>query len=147
MSAPRDDAGAREPLRLRAVDTEDLVILSTYLQDALVLVSDIAYQAPEHRFVLLANRYRWEAGEGARVAAGLTVDHVVAVKRRGIDQGRTSRFLSLLALRHLPDEGVIELAFSGGGAIRLEVSGILCHLQDLGEPWPAAWRPHHEQEP
>jgi hypothetical protein len=35
------------------------------------------------------------------------------------------------------------LIFAGGAAIRLEVDGILCHLEDLGEPWPTRWQPAH----
>ena len=134
-------------MRLRAEDAADLLVLSSCLQDALVLAADMSYEAADHRFVLMANRYRWEAGEGARVQAALVVDRVAKVRLRGIDLARREQFLSLLALRYLQQEQVIELAFSGGGAIRLEVSGILCHLQDLGEPWPAAWQPHHDQEP
>ena len=113
----------------------------------MVLAADMSYQVEEQRFVLLANRFRWEVGQGARVKAALVVDRVTKVRRRGIDKGRHEQLLSLLATRYLEQEGAIELAFSGGGAIRLEVSGILCHLQDFGEPWPAAWQPHHDQEP
>ena len=129
------------------MDAADLLVLSSCLQDALVLAADMSYQVEEQRFVLLANRFRWEVGQGARVKAALVVDRVTKVRRRGIDKGRHEQFLSLLATRYLEQEGAIELAFSGGGAIRLEVSGILCHLQDFGEPWPAAWQPHHDQEP
>ena len=112
----------------------------------MVLAADMTYEAKERRFVLLANRFRWEAGQRARVKAALVVDRVTRVRARGIDQGQQEQFLSLRASRFLGSEGVIELAFSGGGAIRLEVSGILCHLQDFGEPWPAAWQPNHDQE-
>lgn len=112
-----------------------------------MLAADMAYEAAELRFVVMANRYRWEAGEGARVRTALVIDRVTRVRLRGIDLARREQFLALLALRYIESGPAIELAFSGGGAIRLEVSGVLCHLQDLGEPWPAAWQPHHDQEP
>ena len=35
------------------------------------------------------------------------------------------------------------LDFAGGSSVRLEVAQILCHLDDLGEPWPTRWRPKH----
>jgi hypothetical protein len=38
------------------------------------------------------------------------------------------------------------LVFSGGGVIRLEVSGLLCHMEDLGEGWPTRWRPTHDDQ-
>jgi Protein of unknown function (DUF2948) len=112
-----------------------------------VLGADMRFEADARRFVVMANRYQWEAGQGARVKTALVIDHVARVRLRGIDQARPEQFLSLLTVRFLEQESVIELAFSGGGAIRLEVSGVLCHLQDFGEPWPAGWQPHHDQEP
>ena len=49
-----------ERLQLRAVDADDLSILGAYLQDALVPVSDMCFLSAENRFVLVANRSRWE---------------------------------------------------------------------------------------
>ena len=37
----------------------------------------------------------------------------------------------------------VVLTFSGEAAIRLETSGLLCHLEDLGESWPTSWQPEH----
>ena len=65
---------------------------------------------------------------------------------RGVDLRRKDQLLNLLTLE--ADPGAVTLLFSGGGEIRLEVSGIRCHLEDLGEPWPTRWRPDHaEAEP
>ncbi|GAB5471289.1 MAG: hypothetical protein Kilf2KO_43190 [Rhodospirillales bacterium] len=50
-----------ERMKLRGRDDQDLLVLSTLLQDALVPQSQIRYQAGERRFVLLANRFRWES--------------------------------------------------------------------------------------
>jgi hypothetical protein len=48
------------PLRLRALDADDLQTLAGFLQDALVPLSEIAFLKAEQRFVLVANRFRWE---------------------------------------------------------------------------------------
>lgn len=56
-------------LKLRAHDLADLAVLSAALQDALVAVGDMAWLPQEHRFVLVANRFRWEA-EPETLAAG-----------------------------------------------------------------------------
>jgi hypothetical protein len=48
----------------------------------------------------------------------------------------------LLTIR--PEDGLVNLEFSGGAAIRLEVARILCHARDLGDPWPTPWRPCHD---
>ena len=163
-------------LKLRARDPEDLRVLSACLQDALVPLADIAYLKPEQRFVLVVNRFMWETApeeselsaaveaksetttegdarfedaEGAappyqRVNAGLTFDRVRAVRFRGFDARKRDEILNLLNIEAEPQ--AVILSFSGGGAIRLEVSEILCHLEDVGQPWLTRWRPHHEDE-
>ena len=90
---------------------------------------------------------RFEDAEGAappyqRVNAGLTFDRVRAVRFRGFDARKRDEILNLLNIE--ADPRAVTLSFSGGGAIRLEVSEILCHLEDVGQPWPTRWRPHHE---
>ena len=137
-------------LKLRAVDAEDLSVISACLQDAIVAAVDMAWEPAEGRFVLVASRFCWEGcrdAEGAlleRVHAGLCFDGVSAVRHRGIDRSQRDALLSLLALR--PVEGGIHLDFAGGATIRLEAERILCHLQDLDEPWPTQWRPSHPLE-
>jgi hypothetical protein len=133
-------------LKLRAEDAEDLAVLSTVLQDALIAVGEMIFEAEEKRFVLVANRFRWEPEAGTqdrfeRIFSGLRIAGVTRVQRRGFSPGDKDRILVLLALR--AEESAIFLDFAGGGSIRLEVEKILCHLDDLGEPWPTRWRPRH----
>ena len=138
------------PLKLRGEDDDDLAVISAVLQDALVAVGEMAYFPDEARFVLVANRFRWEPpAAGARQnlerqLAGLRFDGVTSVQRRGFHPGESERLMVLLAIRSEP--GLLYLDFAGGGSIRLEVKQILCHLDDLGEPWPARWRPRHPVE-
>jgi hypothetical protein len=138
-------------LKLRAADDEDLAVISAILQDALVTIGEMTYLPDEQRFVLVANRFRWEphAGppqaKGERVLTGLCIDGVKNVRRRGFSPRDSDRILSLLAL-HAEGEGAqasLILDFAGGSSVRLEVDKILCHLDDLGEPWPTRWRPKH----
>jgi len=136
-------------LRLKAEDDEDLAVISTVLQDAMVLVGDMVYEAEDRCFVLVANRFRHEseaerARHGERVMAGLRIDGVTAVKRREFDPRDAERLLVLLAVRSA--SGAIYLDFAGGASIRLESGGILCHLDDFGEPWPTRFRPRHPDE-
>jgi hypothetical protein len=138
-------------LKLRAADAEDLAVLSAILQDSLVTIGEMTYLPDENRFVLVANRFKWEpqAGpvpaKGERVLTGLCIDGVKAVSRRGFSPRDSDRILSLLAV-HVEGEGEtasLILNFAGGSSVRLEVQQILCHLDDLGEPWPTRWRPKH----
>ena len=139
-------------LKLRAADAEDLAVLSAILQDSLVTVAEMAYLPEESRFVLVANRFKWEPDEDAkpgkaeRVLTGLCIDGVKHVSRRGFSPREGDRILSLLALR-VDEQGAgapaLILDFAGGSSVRLEVGQILCHLDDHGEPWPTRWRPKH----
>lgn len=55
--------------------------------------------------------------------------------------------LSLLALRFTPADqppgGRVDLVFSGGAAVRLEVECIEARLADLGPAWQTDHRPQH----
>ncbi|MBM3505821.1 MAG: DUF2948 family protein [Alphaproteobacteria bacterium] len=133
-------------LRLLAEDTEDLTVLSTILQDAVVAVGDLAYERRARRFVAVFSRYRWERGERQRVRAGLTLRGVLAAQLRGIDRRRPADALELLAIRSTDAAGgdaAILLEFAGGSSIRLTVECIDAELRDLGEPWGAAHHPRH----
>jgi hypothetical protein len=139
-----------DPLKLRGEDEEDIAVISAILQDALVAISEMAWIPEERRFALVANRFRWEPPASGprqdfeRRLSGLRFDGVRVVQRRGFHPREGDRLLVLLAIR--AEDGAIRLDFAGGSSIRLEVDRILCHLDDLGEPWPTRWRPKHPVE-
>ena len=148
---PPDDGAL---LKLRAEDADDLAVISACLQDALVAVRDLAFAPQDHSFLLVANRFCWEhrvVPESSEVGyqrtlCGLTFQAVESVSYTGFSRGDDQRILSLLAIRPQRDGGqhAIRLEFSGGAAIRIEATRILCHAQDLGEPWPTQWQPRHD---
>lgn len=139
------------PLKLRAVDKDDLAVMSAFLQDAVIPVMDASYLPAENRFVFVANRFRWEdadrdrSGHGKpvyeRVHCGVCFEQVMGVRQLGLDQRRRGQIVSLLSLN--VEDGKISLVLSAGATIQLEVDGIMCHLQDLDHPWPTHWRPTH----
>ena len=63
------------------------------------------------------------------------------VMQMGINRRKKTQILSLLSIN--AKDNLIELLFSAGVVIRIEVKRLLCHLQDLDEPWPTLWRPKH----
>ena len=134
------------PLRLRAEDAEDIAVISAILQDALVAVGDMAWLAEERRFVLVASRFRREAagGDRQRVHCGLRFDDVAACWRQRFNPRDRDRILVLLAIQ--AQDGALRIDFAGGAGVRLEVGRILCHLEDLGEPWPTRQQPRHPVE-
>ncbi len=140
-------------LKLRAEDEEDLRILAAVLQDALIAVGDIKYLPEERRFVLVANRFCWEAMPCdadapvmpndcfERVHTGLRFENVIGVRQRGIDKLDAAQLLELLTIQL--DRDALILLFAGDAAIRIETDRPLCFIEDLDEPWPTKWRPRH----
>ena len=152
-----------QPLKLLAEDSDDLAVVSAYVQDAIVPIADIAYLSGDRQFVMVLNRFMWEAGDanGARpdgnsgsdgqdgtvylrTHSGLQFENVMSVQTREIDLKARGTLLSLLAVREV--DGGIELDFSGSATIRLAVSSIRCRLTDFGEPWPTSQLPTHPFE-
>ncbi len=145
-------------LVLAAEDPEDLQIISARLQDAVGQLKDFVYLPRKRRFAALLNRFEWERSEkgrgsgNLRVRSGLRFDDVLSVKSKNLKLGAPDAVVSLLTisfLRKSQDDtaGTIEMVFSGGGVIRLEVECIDAGLQDVSGAWAARGRPVHETEP
>jgi hypothetical protein len=148
MAAESGKVGAGAvALRLRAEDEEDIAVISAILQDALVTVGDMAYVDEDRRFALFASRLRREgAAPGLeRIRCAVRFDEVTTVRRQRFSPRDTERILVLLAVRG-DAEGALRIDFAGGAGVRLEVGRILCHLEDLGEPWPTRRAPRHPDE-
>lgn len=160
------------PLKLRAVDADDVAVLAACLQDALVPVHDMRFLRDESCFVLVANRFRWEkvpaslvdpvgativaetvadagleaGGDGRfeRVHTALSIEHVKRCQTRGFDPHDPADTERLMEiLTILAEDGALTLLFAGDAAVRLEVERIEVIVQDVGEPWPTMWRPIH----
>jgi len=144
-------------LKLSAEDTQDLKVISTHLQDALVRVGDIAYLPRHRRLVIALNRFCWEAQPAkigskvaySRVSAGLHFDGVLSVKARGMDQKNLEGLLYLLSIESNVDAsgaGVIDFIFAGGATLQAQVECIDASLTDRGEPWFTEAKPEHKDE-
>jgi hypothetical protein len=144
------------PLKLIALDHDDLGILSANLQDAVAKVGDMAYQRGARRFAMLVNRFDWEhalatkAGakiENRRRRSAIRFERVLSAQAQGIDLKSKSSVLSLLAIRFEPHAeppgGTVTLLFAGNAAIRLEVECVEAELRDLGAVWRAKRQPQH----
>jgi len=136
-----------ELLKLAALDTEDLTVISAHLQDAILRPEDLTYLAGEHRFLMVVRRFDWTPDASPRRRlAGVHVERVLSVKTRGLAPGDAMP-MSLLALTFEatdPPSGHIDMVFSGGAAVRLTVECIEVRMKDLGPVWEAVARPGHE---
>lgn len=147
-----EDAGDR-PLNLGAVDADDLQVISSLVQDAVLPVTEIAWQKRQRRLALLVNRLRREDREAAahaveRVQSALVVENVQAVSSQGVDRSDGDMILQVLSIGWEPaDEvsGSVILTLAGDGAIRARVEALEVRLKDVTRPYlaPSGKLPDH----
>ena len=145
---------AMEPLKLIALDEEDLAVVSSLLQDAVLRVADMTYVPAQKRFAAVLNRFDWAtaAKEGdkdkdfRRRRSALRFDRVFGAQLKNIKPRANERVLSLLAVSFEPMEppsGRVTLYFSGDASIQLQVECIEAELRDLGPEWRTRSKPKH----
>lgn len=152
----RFEDGGESPLRLRALDAEDLAVVSALVQDAVFPVAEMNWLPRRRRFACLVNRFRWEDAETAarrgrpveRVQSVLAVEDVAKVKSQGLDRGEKDMILSILSLSFEPGEdgtGRVVVTLAGDGTIALEVETLEVTLRDVTRPYvaPSRRRPEH----
>ena len=144
----RFEDGREGPLRLRALDTEDLQVLAALVQDAVFPGAEMRWDRKARRFAILLNRFRWEDVDKARqrnrayerVQAVLSVEDVIAVKTQGVDRNDTEMVYSLLSIAFVPAEdgmGRVDLTLAGDGVIGIEVEALEVLLRDVTRPYAA----------
>ncbi|SFB80697.1 Protein of unknown function [Bosea sp. CRIB-10] len=139
---------AADPLKLIALDADDLSVISAHLQDAVLKRGDIAYLPSEKRFALALRRFDWEGaaqGQKRRRLSALHFERVTAARSTKVAAG--DAVLSLLAVTFSGQSddpaGQVTLHFSDGAAIRLDVECIEAQMKDLGPIWEAVATPAH----
>ena len=148
MTDARFEDGGEGPLRLIAQDAEDLKVISTLVQDAVLPLTELTFDARRRRFALMLNRFRWEDRAEAeavgrayeRVRSVLVVEDVLKVQSLGFDRADKDLVLSLLSLDFTPAEegaGRLTLTLAGDGAIALEVEALEVRLDDVTRPYRA----------
>lgn len=155
------DAGFNDaldrPLNLGAQDAEDLQVISSLTQDAVLTVDDLKWSRAERQVVFLLKRFRWEDVELAkqqgrdpeRVQSLLVIQNVTGLASRGIDRKQADVVLSLMSLEFSGAEdgvGDLVLTFSGDGALKVQVDGLDVALRDVTRPYvaPSKQVPNHD---
>ena len=70
----RFEDGAEKPLRLRALEADELPVLAALAQDAVFPASEMRWQRAQTRFAILLNRFRWEDADKAKqLSTGLAL--------------------------------------------------------------------------
>ncbi|QBF33214.1 DUF2948 family protein [Thalassococcus sp. S3] len=148
--------GREAPLNLGAQDAEDLQVISSLVQDAVLPIHEITWRAAQRRFGLLLNRFRWEDNpenrqrDYERVQSVLVIENVLRVASQGVDRSDKDTILSLMSIAFDAGEdgaGDVLLTFAGDGAIRLSVEALDISLKDVTRPYraPSGQKPSHPE--
>ena len=153
----RFEDGGESALHLKAMDVEDLQIISSLTQDAVFPAGEMSWDQTGRKFAMLLNRFRWEDLPAAerrgrdfeRVQAILVVGDVLKVSSQGVDQSDPEMILSLLSIAfHTGEDGTgrVEFMFAGDGAIAIDVEALDVTLKDVTRPYvaPSHKAPAHE---
>ncbi|UWQ98735.1 DUF2948 family protein [Rhodobacteraceae bacterium S2214] len=144
----RFEDGGEAPLRLKALDAEDLAVLAALVQDAVFPAAEMKWDRKARRFAILLNRFRWEDADKAalrkrdyeRVQSVLVIEDVQAVKSQGVDPRDADMVYSLLSMAFTAGEdgmGRIELTLAGDGAVAIDVEALEVVLRDVTRPYVA----------
>ena len=142
-------SNVKSSLKLVIKDQDDLLVLSSLLQDATVLIGDMGYDADRGQFMMVAARYCHEeqhaggndAEIGHRRLMGINFDLIKGLKRKGFSPKDSDDVLNLLAIQAEDDH--IDMIFAGAAMLRLECDAIRVYAADLGEGWSTGFEPKH----
>lgn len=154
----RFEDGGERPLRLKALDADDMPIVAALVQDAVFPLTEMNWDRRERRFAILLNRFRWEdkaaaergSREFERVQTVMVIDDVMAVRSQGFDRVDKDLVLSILTMSFQPGEdgsGQVEITLAGDGAIRFDVEALGITLHDVTRPYvaPSGHAPDHPE--
>ncbi|KFE35526.1 DUF2948 family protein [Thioclava atlantica] len=145
-------------IALRAETEDDLAVIAALAQDAVLPITEIAWEAKSRRLALLLNRFRWEDKAQAeaekrpyeRVRALLVISDVTRIASMGIDRSDRDLVLSILDVTFEAKEdgaGRVVLTLAGDGAIAADVECLDVDLRDVERPYraPSGQAPHHPE--
>src|SRR5215468_11867454 len=92
-----------EPVKFVALDRDDLEVVSTHLQDALVKVCDVVWRPQEKRLIVALSRFDWPAAECRnpelrRCRSALRFERVNSCKCKSVNPHGKDDVLNLLAI-------------------------------------------------
>ena len=132
------------PLKLRAIDDNDLSVFSDCIYQSIFLTSEVKFDKKNKLFLLALERFTWEIAEGEdhklkQVPSVLTITGVEKIEDNSI-------FLNNLIYNVLSISNVdnnILILLNNKNIINLKVYNWSCFLEDLGEPKLPAVTPSH----
>jgi len=142
----------RVNLKLLGKNQEDLNIISSYLQDSILIVKDIVFLKQNRTFIMIVNRFMWEDVEkeifrqNKRIRCAVKFEEVIKAESKNINQKNKNKPLEYLAIKcsSIFDETYkIKIFFAGNSIITIISEVIEVALHDLGKPWNVKHIPIH----
>tara|TARA_A100001011_G_C14199541_1_gene795037 strand:+ start:370 stop:858 length:489 start_codon:yes stop_codon:yes gene_type:complete len=141
------------PISLRCRKPQDLEVVSSLLQDALVGNADLRFEKSKNNFLFVANRFCWEVATKIskdksyyRVLSGVNVQNVTSVKHKNLSQYKDENlasFYNLLTIEYDSDKNEVTLVFAQNISVKLIVSELDIFIRDIAVPYPTTQIPNH----
>ena len=128
-----------KPIKLKAVDDQDLQIFSQFLFESIVVPSEINFDEKKQRFAMAIERFTWERAEEEshllmQVLSILIINYVEIVDLKNIFNN--SKIKNILSISNIDNNILIML--NDNEVITLKVKKCFCLLEDIGKPvYPA----------
>ncbi len=127
------------PIKLKAVDDQDLQVFSQFLYESMVLPSEINFEEKKQRFAMAIERFTWEHAKNEshllmQVLSILVINYVEKVDLKNISNNY--KIKNILSISNIDNNILIML--NDGEVITLKVKKCFCLLEDIGKPiYPA----------
>ena len=127
------------PIKLKAVDDQDLQVFSQCLYESIVLPSEIEFEKKNQRFAMAIERFTWEHAKDEghllmQVLSILVINYVEKVDLKNIY--KNYKIKNILSISNIDNNILIML--NDGEIITLKVKKCFCLLEDIGKPiYPA----------
>ena len=134
------------PKRVYIIDPDDILALSSTLQDTIIRANDIRHLPQSQQLLLSGSRLIQGPSNALRQNFLIRIFHVVSVQGRYFDRRNAGDFFVLLHIKLQHDDRQLLLQFAGGADLKIDMKSIYMELSDHDEPWQAKALPSHDDE-
>ena len=128
-----------KPVKLKAVDDQDLQIFSQFLFESIVVPSEINFDEKNQQFAMAVERFTWEHAKEEshrlmQVLSILVINNVEKVDLKNLSNN--PKIKNILSISNIDNNILIML--NNNEVITLKVKKCFCLLEDIGKPiYPA----------
>ena len=124
-----------KPVKLKAVDDQDLQVFSQFLFESIVLPSEINFEEKKQQFAMAIERFTWEHAKNEshllmQVLSILVINYVEKVDLKKISNNY--KIKNILSISNIDNNILIML--NDNEVITLKVKKCFCLLEDIGKP-------------